>query len=122
MGLDSDPITIPKCSTEKMRRKQMNINKYPEEGRRTDTLARRAQSSTLRKSSGTTDSSGAGLGASLSQSMGSVKNVTIHPEVTQFSYNHHKPRYVTCHAWAGPGLFSRLRHALKHHVGRGHLN
>ena len=31
----------------------------------------------------------------LSQSLSSVKNVTIHPEVTQFSYNHHKPRSVS---------------------------
>ena len=68
------------------------------EGSKTDTVAIRAgQSSTLRKVSATTESSR--LGASLSQSVGSVKNVTIHPEVTQFSYNHHKPRYVTCHVW-----------------------
>ena len=72
-----------------------------EEGSRTDTLARRAQSSTLRKSSATTDSSGPGLGASLSA--GSVKNVTIHPEVTQFSYNHHKPRYDTYTERVGGG-------------------
>ena len=71
------------------------------EGSKTDTVAGRAQSSTLRKVSATTDSSGPRLGASLSQSVGSVKNVTIHPEVTQFSYNHHKPRYVTCHGWVG---------------------
>ena len=80
----NDPIMIPKCSTEKILRRQMIVHK--EEGSRTDTLSRRAQSSTLRKSS---DSLRPGLGTSI---MGSVKNVTIHPEVTQFSYNHNKPR------------------------------
>ena len=74
----NNPIMIPKCSTEKILRRQMIVHK--EEGSRTDTLSRRAQSSTLRKSSD-----------SLGPVMGSVKNVTIHPEVTQFSYNHHKP-------------------------------
>ena len=70
----NNPIMIPKCSTEKILRRQMIVHK--EEGSRTDTLSRRA----LRKSSD-----------SLGPVMGSVKNVTIHPEVTQFSYNHHKP-------------------------------
>ena len=105
--MDSDPITIPKCSTEKMRRRQILGGVSQEEGSRTETLARRAGSSTLRKSSATTDSSGPGLGASL----GSVKNVTIHPEVTQFSYNHHKPRYDT-YLERVVGVDCRVRHGL----------
>ena len=92
----TDLITIPKCSTEKMKRKQMNASRNQDEGCKTDTLVRKTgannvqQHSTLRKSSSNLHSET--LGTSLSHSLGSVKNVTIHPEVTQFSYNHHKPR------------------------------
>ena len=82
--LETEVITIPKCSTEKMKRRQ--INRLGDEGARTETLSRRnmnQSSATLRKSSHDLDTS---------QSVVSVKNVTIHPEVTQFSYIHHKPR------------------------------
>ena len=87
-----DLITIPKVSTEKMRRRQLNLAKHgAEEGSRTQqphsaTLTRKVSPASAAAASET-------LAASLSQSLGSVKNVTIHPEVTHISYNHRKPRY-----------------------------
>ena len=59
LAADSDKITIPKCSTEKMRRKQLLATKLSENGCKTDTLARKTtvnimannQHSTLRKTS-----------------------------------------------------------------------
>ena len=88
-----DLITIPKVSTEKMRRRQLNLAKHgAEEGSRTQqphsaTLTRKVSPASAAAASET-------LAASLSQSLGSVKNVTIHPEVTHISYNHRKPRYA----------------------------
>ena len=88
-----DLITIPKVSTEKMRRRQLNLAKHgAEEGSRSQqphsaTLTRKLSPASAAAASET-------LAASLSQSLGSVKNVTIHPEVTHISYNHRKPRYA----------------------------
>ena len=105
VSLEADLITIPKVSTEKMRRRQLNLARHgAEEGSRTDTLARTRQaastqqphSATLTRKISPASAAAASetLAASLSQSLGSVKNVTIHPEVTHISYNHRKPRYV----------------------------
>lgn len=93
-NIQTEVITIPKCATEKMRRKFNS----PQQTERcsTDTLSRKSlPASSARKlspSSQTETVTGGSQPANLSQSLSSVKNVTIHPEVTQFSYNHHKPR------------------------------
>ena len=88
LQIESEVITIPKCSTEKMRRKfAESLSQEAERSERsercnTDTISRRKVISPSSQ-------------PNLSQSLVSVKNVTIHPEVTQFSYNHHKPRSVS---------------------------
>ena len=83
--IEANLISIPKCSTEKMRRKQMTVG---EAGSKSNTLIRKSNlnnssSSNLKVSN-----------ISHSHSLGNVKNVTIHPKVTQLSYNDYTPRYV----------------------------
>ena len=73
---------IPKVSTEKMRRRAAG-GLEPQ----TDTLPRRG---------------GRGGGPdplASCHSLNSVKNVTIHPEVTQFSYTHYRPRQALHHCY-----------------------
>ena len=83
LDIEDNLISIPKCSTEKMRRKQMN-----------ETLVEGNKSSTLMRKSYPNNNAASNLRvSSMSQSMGNVKNVTIHPKVTQLSYNDYTPRY-----------------------------
>ena len=83
LDIEDNLISIPKCSTEKMRRKQMN-----------ETLVEGNKSSTLIRKSNPNHNTASNLRvSSMSQSMGNVKNVTIHPKVTQLSYNDYTPRY-----------------------------
>ena len=87
IDIEASMITIPKCSTEKMRRKQLIKG---EEGSKSNTLIRKSNFhnnslSNLKVSS-----------TSQSVSVGNVKNVTIHPKVTQLNYNNYTPRYGLC--------------------------
>ena len=90
LQIESEVITIPKCSTEKMKRKFAESLSQEAERCHTDTISRRKVSPSSQPN--------------LSQSLSSVKNVTIHPEVTQFSYNHHKPRSVPLLSVLSPHL------------------
>ena len=92
VNIESELITIPKCSTEKMRRK-FNSTQQTERCN-TDTLSRKSLTTNLTRKVSPSSQPENSQPPNLSQSLSSVKNVTIHPEVTQFSYNHHKPRSV----------------------------